>query len=87
VNETRAPTEIRVGEIMSSELVYVNPEDTVEDCMELMTERRMRHLPVHDGRRLVGLISIGDVVKWIITEQESAIDQLEHYISGPYGTV
>ena len=87
VHETRPPTEIRVREIMSSELVYVNPDKTVEDCMELMTQRRMRHLPVHDGRRLVGLISIGDVVKWIITEQESAIDQLEHYISGPYGTV
>jgi CBS domain-containing protein len=87
VNETRKPTEIGVRELMSSELVYVTPDKTVEDCMELMTRRRTRHLPVHDGRRLVGLVSIGDIVKWIITEQESAIDQLEHYISGPYGSV
>ena len=87
VKETRPPTEIQVREIMSSDLIYVTPDQTVEDCMELMTERRMRHLPIHDGRRLVGLVSIGDVVKWIITEQESAIDQLEHYIAGPYGTV
>jgi CBS domain-containing protein len=77
------PSRTRVHEIMTRELLYVSLEHTVEQCMELMTHRRIRHLPVRDGGRLVGLVSIGDVVKSIITEQECVIDQLENYIAGP----
>jgi CBS domain-containing protein len=83
VHEQRTPKQIRVREIMSRDIVTVSPDKTVEDCMNLMTHRRMRHLPVMDGDRLVGLVSIGDVVKWIITEQVGVIDQLERYIAGP----
>jgi CBS domain-containing protein len=81
--EDRSPRQIAVREIMSTNIVYVTLDKTVEDCMTLMTGRRMRHLPVLDGGRVIGLISIGDVVKWIITEQVGMIDQLERYIAGP----
>jgi CBS domain-containing protein len=77
------PSRTTVREVMTSELVYVSLEHTVEQCMELMTHRRIRHLPVREDGRLVGLVSIGDVVKSIITEQECVIDQLENYIAGP----
>jgi CBS domain-containing protein len=81
--EQRSPRQIAVRELMSTEVVFVTPDKTVEDCMEIMTHRRMRHLPVIEAGRIVGLISIGDVVKWIITEQVGVIDQLERYITGP----
>jgi len=71
-----------VGEIMTSRVVYVLPENTIEECMALMTENRFRHLPVIEEGRLVGLISIGDVVKSIISEQKFVIRQLEQYIMG-----
>ena len=69
-----------VREIMSEKVVTVRPEQTVEDCMALMTGRRIRHLPVVDGDRLAGLLSIGDLVKEVIAEQEQTIRQLESYI-------
>ena len=67
---------------MTSEVMYVRPDQTSEECMALMTENRIRHLPVIDGGKLVGLISIGDLVKDIISDQRFIIDQLEHYIRG-----
>jgi CBS domain-containing protein len=71
-----------VGDIMSRAVRFVRLDQTSDDCMALMTERRMRHLPVIDHERLVGMVSIGDLVKNIIAEQQFTIQQLEHYISG-----
>lgn len=71
-----------VRDIMSSPVMYVRPDHTNEDCMALMTENRLRHLPIIDKGELVGLISIGDLVKDIISEQQFIIEQLEHYIRG-----
>ena len=71
-----------VREIMSSKVIYVNPNQSVEECMALMIEKRIRHLPVLENGKLVGLISIGDVVKAVIGEKELVIDQLIHYITG-----
>lgn len=78
----KASKDTLVREIMSTELVWVRPDQTIGVCMELMTNKRIRHLPVLDEGRLVGVISIGDVVKAIISEQEFTIQQLEHYITG-----
>jgi CBS domain-containing protein len=69
-----------VRDIMSSAVRFVRPDQTTDDCMALMTERRMRHLPVLDNEQLVGMVSIGDLVKAIIAEQQFTIQQLEHYI-------
>jgi CBS domain-containing protein len=71
-----------VREIMTTQVMYVGPERTSEECMALMTENRFRHLPVLDKGRLVGLVSIGDLVKDVISEQKFIIEQLEHYIAG-----
>ena len=74
-----------VEEIMTRRVVFVYPEQTDQDCMALMTDKRVRHLPVMESDEVVGVISIGDVVKSIISEQEFLIEQLEHYITGtPY---
>ncbi len=80
----KASKTTRVREIMSSHVTLTGPHDTVESCMRLMTERKVRHLPVVEGQRLVGLISIGDVVKWVISAQAATIDQLRKYIDGSY---
>jgi CBS domain-containing protein len=80
--EGRTARTTTVREIMTRRVVTVHPEQTVEDCMALMTEHRLRHLPVMQHERLLGLISIGDVVKAIISEQEFMIGQLETYIMG-----
>jgi CBS domain-containing protein len=71
-----------VKEIMTEKVVYIRPERTVQECMALMTDKHIRHLPVFQDDRLVGVISIGDVVKDVIAEQQFMIDQLESYISG-----
>jgi CBS domain-containing protein len=71
-----------VQEIMSKHVVAVDPADTVGDCMRLMTEKRMRHLPVLENGKLVGILSIGDLVRWTISAQTATIDQLTKYIYG-----
>jgi CBS domain-containing protein len=72
----------RVREVIAREIVTVTPDDSVEDCMRLMTEKRVRHLPVIEGVNVVGIVSIGDLVNWIISTQNAAIEQLEQYIAG-----
>ena len=71
-----------VREIMTAKVFYVRPDQTIEDCMALMTDKHIRHLPVLEDNQVVGVISIGDVVKAIISEQEFIIAQLENYITG-----
>jgi IMP dehydrogenase len=78
---SRSSRETRVREVMASPVLTVRPEQTNEECMALMTEKRLRHLPVVRNGRLVGLVSIGDLVKDIIAEQQFTIEQLEHYIT------
>ena len=81
----RASRETKLRNIMTRPVMYVRPQHTSEECMALMTENRLRHLPVLEEGRLIGLISIGDLVKNIISEQKFIIEQLEHYISGERG--
>ncbi|ODS31998.1 MAG: CBS domain protein [Candidatus Scalindua rubra] len=71
-----------VSEIMTAKVCYVHLSNTMEECMALMTDKRARHLPVIEGGRLIGIVSIGDVVKQIVDEKEFTIKQLENYISG-----
>jgi len=80
----RASQQTPVSDIMTRDLVTVSPHDSVQECMRLMTQHRRRHLPVLDGTRLVGLISIGDVVNWTIGVQNVAISDLEHMVAGTY---
>ena len=82
---SRSSREMPVRQIMTSAVMYVRPDQTSEECMVLMTENRLRHLPVMDGGKLLGLISIGDLVKDIISEQKFIIQQLEHCIAGERG--
>ena len=80
----KSSKETFVSEVLSQQLPMATPQSTVEDCMRLMTENRVRHLPVLDGDKLAGLISIGDLVNWIISAQTMEIHQLHSYISGQY---
>ena len=75
-----------VREIMTEPVLYVTPEKTIDHCMRLMSSRRVRHLPVLEGDTVAGMISIGDLVNWIISSQEQTIHHLHNYISGNYPT-
>jgi len=80
--QERAPKDTLVREIMTPSVITVRPDQTVEECMALVTAKRIRHLPVLADDQLMGLVSIGDLVKGIISEQEFMIQQLENYIKG-----
>jgi len=76
----RSSADTPVRDIMSSPVITVQPETTVQTCMQIMTDRHVRHLPVIEGGRIVGMVSIGDLVKAVIAEQQQQIEQLESYI-------
>jgi CBS domain-containing protein len=80
----RQSRDTRVSEIMSESVVYVNPETSIDECMRLMTSHQVRHLPVLERERVVGMISMGDLVSWIINSHEQTIHQLQSYINGTY---
>jgi CBS domain-containing protein len=78
----KASKETAVREILSGNVIHVSPANTVEECMRLMTDHRIRHLPVLEEGRIVGIVSIGDLVNWIISAQTTRISQLQTYIDG-----
>lgn len=78
----RASRDSRVADVMTQQVVCVAPDRTIDECMALMTDKRIRHLPVLDHKRVIGLVSIGDVVKATIADQEFTISQLQSYIAG-----
>jgi CBS domain-containing protein len=81
----RSSKDTEVAELMTPDVFYVHPDQTIDECMALMTKRHIRHLPVLDGDDLVGIITIGDAVKAVIADQEVMISSLENYIRGGYG--
>jgi CBS domain-containing protein len=81
----KSSKELLVREIIPDRILSVTPAHTIEDCMRLMTEQRIRHLPVLEGDKILGIVSIGDLVNWIISAQSTTIRQLETYISGVPG--
>lgn len=80
--DDKSSKDTTVSEVMTKKVLCATPERTIEECMALMTDKRARHLPVVDHKRVIGVVSIGDLVKAMINEQQVLIDQLQHYISG-----
>src|ERR1700746_2083310 len=80
----RSSKETQVSEIMSTNLVVIHPNESLTGCMRVMTDKRIRHLPVLEDGKLVGILSIGDALKWVISAQTATIEHLEQYISGGY---
>ncbi|MCP4127712.1 MAG: CBS domain-containing protein [Gammaproteobacteria bacterium] len=77
----RTSQHTNISDVMTNQVIYITPEHSAEQCMALMTEKHIRHLPVMDNDRLLGLVSIGDLVKFIISDQQSTIEVLEKYIT------
>jgi CBS domain-containing protein len=82
----RASRTTQVKEIMTSPVIFVTPEHAVGDCMDIITRNRIRHLPVVENEKVLGVVSIGDLVKWLVSEQEVTIEHLQNYISSKYPT-
>ena len=80
----KSSQQTQVLEIMTTPVLFVSPQRSVDDCMRIMTDGRIRHLPVVEGDQVVGLVSIGDLVRWVITQQAETIRQLTSYITGGY---
>jgi CBS domain-containing protein len=87
VLEGRSSKTTAVGELMTTDVLYVGPDDTIDNCMALMTGKRLRHLPVMENGKLVGVVSIGDIVKVVISDREFTIRELERYITGGHSSV
>jgi CBS domain-containing protein len=73
-----------VNEIMASPVIFVTPDQAVEECMGIITRNRIRHLPIMENEKVLGVVSIGDLVKWVVSEQEETIEHLQNYISAKY---
>ena len=84
VLQSRSSKDTRVGDIMTTPVITVSPAHTVEECMRLMTDKRIRHLPVIEGASIAGIVSIGDLVRSVITVQGETIQYLQQYINGQY---
>ncbi|HTW63321.1 MAG TPA: CBS domain-containing protein [Bryobacteraceae bacterium] len=82
--QDRSPRHTRVRDIMTERVIAAKPDTTVEECIRLMSDGGIRHMPILDGDRIAGVVSLGDLVNWTVTSDEETIDQLEGYIEGRY---
>jgi len=80
----KSSTTTRVQEIMTSPVIFVTPDQALDDCMMIMTRSRIRHLPILANEKVIGVVSIGDLVKWVVSEQEETIRHLQNYITAKY---